>query len=572
MGCQACTDDPWLNLSAEEPDHDRIFSIKHYVERPPLGWEFRSTGCVRICVSTVSQEEADDCALASAKQCLYNDWDPHGPNDHPFEPPTLYTNNARTCTIRCSDGMISPPGENTFTWTVPAGTVIALSQEQADAIAQSEACQRARQHRICINDTLAGGCVNQAYKQRIIATGGTPAIFPYLGFTPPIGCLADEAAGDRFANAAIPYTFSLIDGSLPPGLELRPCTGFIKGTPTTSGTYNFTVRAVDAIGSFQERSISLSIIEITTAADLPNAVLGEEYLQSLVETGGDPFSEQWSIVAGELPPGLSMSTAGIITGTPTGALAGYQFTAQVTTLGATCQKVFHITISDLRLLAYWTLDEVAGDRLDSLGANNLSPVGTVGFDTGKISNAFKQTVAGTDRLEKSSSTSLLFDPTKGMTVAGWFYPTATGPFQGFFGWVLLDGTFSPAFDISLQKITTLDPPPARLYATICDNVLAVCYEIKLDITVFYGTWNFFRLWIDPADNKLKLQINNGTVNEIAIGFTIPEQGVSSFEIGRSGPDYRVDEIGVWEGVLSDSDATDLYNAGAGKTYPDVPGA
>ena len=42
-----------------------------------------------------------------------------------------------------------------------------------------------------------------------------------------------------------PYTWSILSGSLPASLTLNPSTGAITGTPTTAGTFNFTVRATD---------------------------------------------------------------------------------------------------------------------------------------------------------------------------------------------------------------------------------------------------------------------------------------------------------------------------------------
>jgi hypothetical protein len=56
----------------------------------------------------------------------------------------------------------------------------------------------------------------------------------------------------------VPYTWSIASGALAPGLTLSS-TGVITGTPTTTGTSSFTVRAADASVPAQTATSLLSI-------------------------------------------------------------------------------------------------------------------------------------------------------------------------------------------------------------------------------------------------------------------------------------------------------------------------
>ena len=66
--------------------------------------------------------------------------------------------------------------------------------------------------------------------------------------------------GNLFARGGVqPYTWSVVAGTLPPGLELPKGENSISGTPTESGTFVFTVRVTDDLGSFSEREFSITI-------------------------------------------------------------------------------------------------------------------------------------------------------------------------------------------------------------------------------------------------------------------------------------------------------------------------
>ncbi len=47
-------------------------------------------------------------------------------------------------------------------------------------------------------------------------------------------------------GGSTPYTWSLVQGELPPGLKLHPHTGNISGMATTPGEYHFVIRVVDS--------------------------------------------------------------------------------------------------------------------------------------------------------------------------------------------------------------------------------------------------------------------------------------------------------------------------------------
>ena len=139
--------------------------------------------------------------------------------------------------------------------------------------------------------SLPNGVQNTAYSQTLSATGGLP-----------------------------PYTWTIADGSLPPGLTLST-GGLISGIPTEGGTFTFIAQVQDSSTPQQTDTQALSItiipqLNITTTS-LPNGVQNVVYSQTLSATGGvTPYT--WSLASGNLPSGLTLNaTTGVISGIPT---------------------------------------------------------------------------------------------------------------------------------------------------------------------------------------------------------------------------------------------------------------
>jgi len=153
----------------------------------------------------------------------------------------------------------------------------------------------------------------------------------------PQGTVGTLYSATLAAAGGIPkYTWSITAGALPAGLKLHPATGLISGTPTGTGTTDFTVTVTDAESPPASASATESItvpaaLEVTTVS-LPAATTGSPYSATLTAAGGTaPYT--WSITAGTLPPGLTLdASTGVISGTPS-APGNASFTVEVTDSG-----------------------------------------------------------------------------------------------------------------------------------------------------------------------------------------------------------------------------------------------
>lgn len=149
------------------------------------------------------------------------------------------------------------------------------------------------------------------------------------------------------SGGTAPYTFAVVIGSLPPGLSLAP-GGALTGTPTTAGSYAFTVAATDAGACGGTRSYSFVVNGPCPAISvapptLPDGLISTAYGQSVTASGGTaPYT--FAITAGAAPTRLGLSPAGVLSGTCS-ALGVFGFDVTATDAnGCTATLAYSVTV------------------------------------------------------------------------------------------------------------------------------------------------------------------------------------------------------------------------------------
>ncbi|MBQ7561806.1 MAG: putative Ig domain-containing protein, partial [Synergistaceae bacterium] len=177
------------------------------------------------------------------------------------------------------------------------------------------------------------------------------------------------------AAGSTPITWTLDSGTLPDGLSLNS-SGKISGTPTTAGTFTFTVKAANSYGNDSKEftiTISESTTEgapvITTTEILPGSVK-QNYSFQLNATGSAPIT--WKIIGGKLPQNLKLSTSGLISGTIKSA-GKSSFIIQASNTYGTDSKSF--TISNY-VLPVITTKTLANGKIDKAYNKKLACTGT----------------------------------------------------------------------------------------------------------------------------------------------------------------------------------------------------
>jgi hypothetical protein len=193
----------------------------------------------------------------------------------------------------------------------------------------------------------------------------------------------DLSAFDVQGQLSLPSGFSgssqVVFGTIPAGSSSQPV--ILSLTAGAAGAY--TLQANLASTSFEETftggttfsvRVSTTALAITTTSALPSGTVGAAYSQTLAATGGTG-QYTWT-VSPALPAGLTLSAAGVLSGTPTQACAGCIFTIRVAdSTGAATMQPFVLTVTPP--LAIATASPLPGGTLGSAYSQTLAATGGI---------------------------------------------------------------------------------------------------------------------------------------------------------------------------------------------------
>lgn len=202
------------------------------------------------------------------------------------------------------------------------------------------------------------------------------------------------------------------------------------------------------------------------------------------------------------------------------------------------------------LVSYWNLDETSGVRYDSHGSNDLTDNNTVSSETavpGAMNNAAASFVAANS--EKLNRTGVNFGFTD-FSISLWAKtPVSAAAYQEY-----------------VCKNNTIDFDLRSYDANYVQfNVNGSSAQIQTDTN-----WHLIVAYYVHSEKKAYLTIDAGVPTAGAAGTGLSET-TSELAIGAATSSYYnnglIDEVAIWDRVLTADERAELYNAGAGVYYP-----
>jgi VCBS repeat-containing protein len=294
-------------------------------------------------------------------------------------------------------------------------------------------------------------------------------------------------------------TFTINSGTLPAGLALNSSSGVLSGTPTQTGSFPITVRVTDGqgcvgVGPTYNLSIGCQTITVTNPAT-NNAAINVAFSQTFT-AGNTIGAVTFTLNSGTLPSGLTLSAAGVLSGSPT-QTGSFPITVKATDANG-C-----FAVGGTYTLTVWA-PPVA--NADSYIVTSVPAPGVLGNDTTNGAPIVSYGINGTEQTTIGSSTPTSQGGTVVLNADGSLTYTPAGGFTGTdtFKYKLTNFAGSSTATVSMQ----VNVAPV--------NTVPGAQSTNEDTPLVFSTGNSNAISISDADAgtsnvQVALTVTNGIV-------------------------------------------------------------
>jgi Concanavalin A-like lectin/glucanases superfamily/IPT/TIG domain/Divergent InlB B-repeat domain/Putative Ig domain len=406
---------------------------------------------------------------------------------------------------------------------------------------------------------------------------GKDVTAPYFTTNSPLPAAAVNDTGYTQQLTTVlgtaPVTFALSAGALPPGMTLSPA-GAVSGASAVPGVFDVTVTATDASGNSTDQLYVLTIgppvvppapgPQITTGPVLAAAV-GRAYTQAFTSTGGTPPVSYTLAEASTAPPGLTLSPAGVLSGTPTAA-GGFAFTVVATDAAGLFDeqpctlRAYQSVPAPAGMLGWWKAE---GNALDSAGTNNGALTGGAGYAAGEVGQAFSLD-GSTGYVQIPDAPAL--QPVS-LTVEAWVLLDSTSGLRVVFAKPLGSGT-NDSYVLWLSS--------GILNGAVCDAT-GCTYVSAPSPPLTTGTWYHVAHTVDSSAKQQVLYVDGVQVASAATTLS-PSYDTQALFLGRDTDNTQaasflnglIDEASIYNRALTPAEIASIYNAGPAGKEPVAP--
>ena len=220
------------------------------------------------------------------------------------------------------------------------------------------------------------------------------------------------------------------------------------------------------------------------------------------------------------------------------------------------------------LVSCWELQETSGTRVDSHGTNDLTDNNTVLYGAGHIlTNAADFEQANSEYLNITDASQSGLDGMSDLTIAYWFNLESTTDYGTYVSkWGNNTATYSYLIRQALGDLNTI-----AVYVGDGTNVGGGNIT---GLGLALATWYHAIMTFNSSTGNIELRINNVLKGTIATSVTGIANTSVDFILGAAygaGSPYwlldgRMEQVCVWQRLLTSTEMTDLYNSGNGIPY------